>query len=313
MKGCPTETDWEHARSMLPFLKAFYDSTLRISGSLYVTSNDYFHDMFGIGMRINDNLYKMDYATFVIEEVYEYDKAEQLCAIVLKILNDLFQYYPPVSGTLHEESNASSQSNVSTIETKEFVDMVAYSKSKYKRKRAESRVIEGKSELERYLEDKVESDDNKFDILGWWKNNANSYLVHALIARDILVVPVSTVALESAFSTKGCVLDLSRSSLTPKIVECLICAQNWIRSSHVPIQKEETIEDLEDIESVERDLSLVKELGLELIYAINTHVHADHVTITCPIKTKVLGVNSIISKASNSKTDILLEAGDNGN
>jgi glyoxylase-like metal-dependent hydrolase (beta-lactamase superfamily II) len=30
--------------------------------------------------------------------------------------------------------------------------------------------------------------------------------------------------------------------------------------------------------TVERDLSLVKELGLKLIYAMNTHVHADHVT-----------------------------------
>ncbi|XVF34639.1 hypothetical protein REPUB_Repub18cG0076200 [Reevesia pubescens] len=108
----------------------------------------------------------MDYATFVIDEFYEYDKPKQLCAIVLKTLNDLFQYYSPVSGTLHEESSASSQLNVSAIETEEFVDMVSYFKSKYKRKKVESQVIEAKSELERYLEDKVESDDNKFYILG---------------------------------------------------------------------------------------------------------------------------------------------------
>lgn len=30
--------------------------------------------------------------------------------------------------------------------------------------------------------------------------------------------------------------------------------------------------------TVDRDLSLIKELGLKLIYALNTHVHADHVT-----------------------------------
>lgn len=36
--------------------------------------------------------------------------------------------------------------------------------------------------------------------------------------------------------------------------------------------------------TVERDLSLVKELGLKLIYAMNTHVHADHVTGTGLIK-----------------------------
>ncbi|KAL9357767.1 hypothetical protein Peur_051020 [Populus x canadensis] len=62
--------------------------------------------------------------------------------------------------------------------------------------------------------------------------------------------------------------------------------------------------------TVDRDLSLVKELGLKLIYAINTHVHADHVTGTGLIKTKVPSVKSIISKASKSKADLLIEAGD---
>lgn len=36
--------------------------------------------------------------------------------------------------------------------------------------------------------------------------------------------------------------------------------------------------------TVDRDLSLVKELGLKLVYAMNTHVHADHVTGTGLIK-----------------------------
>ncbi|XP_062153239.1 persulfide dioxygenase ETHE1 homolog, mitochondrial [Alnus glutinosa] len=62
--------------------------------------------------------------------------------------------------------------------------------------------------------------------------------------------------------------------------------------------------------TVERDLSLVKELGLKLIYAMNTHVHADHVTGTGLMKNKVPGLKSIISKASNSKADLLIEAGD---
>lgn len=62
--------------------------------------------------------------------------------------------------------------------------------------------------------------------------------------------------------------------------------------------------------TVERDLSLVKELGLKLIYAMNTHVHADHVTGSGLMKNKVPGLKSIISKASNSKADLLIEAGD---
>ncbi|XP_060672446.1 persulfide dioxygenase ETHE1 homolog, mitochondrial-like isoform X1 [Ziziphus jujuba] len=62
--------------------------------------------------------------------------------------------------------------------------------------------------------------------------------------------------------------------------------------------------------TAERDLSLVKELGLKLIYAMNTHVHADHITGTGLIKTKVPAVKSVISEASKSKADLLIQAGD---
>ncbi|XP_026399684.1 persulfide dioxygenase ETHE1 homolog, mitochondrial-like [Papaver somniferum] len=62
--------------------------------------------------------------------------------------------------------------------------------------------------------------------------------------------------------------------------------------------------------TVERDISLVGELGLKLIYAINTHVHADHVTGTGLLKNKVDGVKSIISKSSNSKADLFVDHGD---
>ncbi|CAN0913947.1 Persulfide dioxygenase ETHE1 homolog, mitochondrial [Linum grandiflorum] len=62
--------------------------------------------------------------------------------------------------------------------------------------------------------------------------------------------------------------------------------------------------------TVDRDISLVKDLGLKLQYAVNTHVHADHITGTGLLKTKIPGVKSAISKASNSKADMLIEAGD---
>lgn len=62
--------------------------------------------------------------------------------------------------------------------------------------------------------------------------------------------------------------------------------------------------------TVDRDLSLIHDLGLKLIYAVNTHVHADHVTGTGLLKSKVPGVISVISKASNAKADLLVESGD---
>nr|XP_009601850.1 zinc finger BED domain-containing protein RICESLEEPER 2-like [Nicotiana tomentosiformis] len=46
------------------------------------------------------------------------------------------------------------------------------------------------------------------------------------MARDVLAVPVSSVASECAFSTGRRLLDSFRSSLTPKLVQALVCLQD---------------------------------------------------------------------------------------
>ena len=61
-------------------------------------------------------------------------------------------------------------------------------------------------------------------------------------------MPISTVALESAFSTGGRVLDSFRSSLTPKLVQSLIFLQDWLRKSTKPMSVEEVVDELEKFE-----------------------------------------------------------------
>ncbi|KAJ1690673.1 hypothetical protein LUZ63_014828 [Rhynchospora breviuscula] len=53
----------------------------------------------------------------------------------------------------------------------------------------------------------------------------------ARLARDILAVPISTVASESTFSTAGRTLSPTRSSLNDESIEALVCAQNWLRTA----------------------------------------------------------------------------------
>ena len=59
------------------------------------------------------------------------------------------------------------------------------------------------------------------------------------------------MASKSAFSTGGRVLDPFQSSLTPKMVEALICGQNWLRSSPIPINLREAMDDIEKYEKIE--------------------------------------------------------------
>lgn len=64
------------------------------------------------------------------------------------------------------------------------------------------------------------------------------------------------------------------------------------------------------LETVDRDLQLINELGLKLIMAVNTHCHADHITGTGLLKKKVFGLKSCISKHSGAAADIQLSEGD---
>lgn len=58
--------------------------------------------------------------------------------------------------------------------------------------------------------------------------------------------------------------------------------------------------------TVDRDLTLIKELGLKLIYAMNTHVHADHVTGTGLLKVGSFDTTSSMAPANHSLICLLV-------
>ena len=118
-------------------------------------------------------------------------------------------------------------------------------RSKLKRKEH----ADANNDLDKYLSDGIEDESPNFDVLVWWKGKYATYHALAIMARDVLSIPVTSVASESAFSTAGRVLDPFRSSLTPNIVEALVCTQDWLRCSKLECENvEEQLEEFEEIE-----------------------------------------------------------------
>ncbi|CAI9278278.1 unnamed protein product [Lactuca saligna] len=100
------------------------------------------------------------------------------------------------------------------------------------------------SQLQRYLNEDPIGFDKGYDILTWWKNNAVRFPIVARMARDILGMQISTVASESTFSNGRRVITDYRTNLSVVIVEALICTQDWLRKSSLPIYDYDEVHDV---------------------------------------------------------------------
>jgi hypothetical protein len=274
--GPPTFDDWDNVRVLTKFLKLFYDVTMRISGSLYVTSNMYVQEVGGIQShlqaycesddyvlrtmaekmktkydkywgeldKVNLILYvavildprtKLDSLDFWFKEVLNAEKSTNLIRTLKLYLHKLYDHYKHIDGgsSQVQHGSESSQASLATTDASQSANLSLHFMNRFHNYLTSKNDEVSKTEIERYLTEAVEKPNPDFDILNWWKVNSTKFPILALLARDVLAIPITTVASESAFSTGGRVLDPFRSSLAPKTVEALVCAQNWLRSKPI--------------------------------------------------------------------------------
>jgi len=258
---CPPPNDWIFASTVCDKLGLFYDLTELFSGTKYVTANLFFPKVCEIKLKIkswehdeHEKIREMSAAMIEKYDKYWTDihglmavavildprlKMTMLhaCYIALfgeenaeiyveeahELLSDLMKHYQVKE---HDYVGTSSSGACSSVDAAAVLSIF---KTLAANKKTNS-YVRSKNELDRYLdEETLPHDDNYFDILGWWKLEGTRYPTLRQIARDILAIPITTVASESAFSTSGRVLSEHRSRLTPKILEALMCGQSWLR------------------------------------------------------------------------------------
>ncbi|WVZ61995.1 hypothetical protein U9M48_011797 [Paspalum notatum var. saurae] len=193
----PSHEEWDNAATVCRLLKVFYEATNVISGTKYPTANLYLHEMLKVKLTLD-------------QQAFEEESEMHSMLKYMKKKFDKSQGVDIEMGTTDNDPLATWDRHVTV--------------------RAQSGG-EASLELESYLSKVPIRRSDRFNILTWWQMNSSEYPTLSRMARDMLAVPASTVASESAFSTGSRVLSDFRSRMTPETVEALVCLQDWIRAS----------------------------------------------------------------------------------
>ena len=220
--GPPNEEDWKNCKSLVKFLKLFYDATKRFSGSMYVTSNAFFDDIFviqtnfdqlirshdyifssmarnmkrkferywGNRNKINLLLYvavaldprkKLTYLQFCFSEIYNDVVVNGMLDEVKDALTRLYEHHASIDSP---SVQVESEDETSMIQVHvNYDDPCKLIASRYRRFLEERQSIGCKNEVDKFLAENCEgTDDEKFDILSWWKNNSSRYRILSQVA-----------------------------------------------------------------------------------------------------------------------------------
>ncbi|KAI3681210.1 hypothetical protein L6452_35995 [Arctium lappa] len=236
--SCPDEEEWGKIAKFLDILKMFIDATNSISGSEYPLSNLFLAEVERIKVMLDkqsessdDFVKTMRPIEIAWPQMFSPSVARENINKVKEVMYELFDEYVKMystsivdeSGECEFGSNTRDGNDGSSGLSELLLDVLS----------GETLVNRVKSELDMYLEEGCFfSQDYKFNVLAWWKEQSNTFRILSRMAINILAVPITTVASEATFSVGGRVIDLYRASLTPETMQMLMCTGDWCRSLH---------------------------------------------------------------------------------
>nr|DAD43511.1 TPA_asm: hypothetical protein HUJ06_001741 [Nelumbo nucifera] len=210
-KNLPSDEEWEMGAAVQDFLQVFYICTKNFSSTTSPTSN-WLDSEYGYICSMENRLKQKfdkywDECSLILAIAIVLDPwtTERHVTRVREALNDLYSEY--VGFDIKDRSLVDSSIASQPLRIHRVVDFFSGFDWCLTEEHLEYCLGTQKSELDFYLEEKQFPRGEEFDILIFWRCNGPKFLKLSRLARDILAIPVSTVALEGTFSTRGRIVD----------------------------------------------------------------------------------------------------------
>ncbi|CAL1354099.1 unnamed protein product [Linum trigynum] len=283
---CPSSEDWEKIEVLIKFLKPFDEITKLFSGTKYPTSNLFFENVWKIHLELrllctslDDDIRAM--ANAMMLKFLKYWKDYNLVLAFGVILDP--RYKVAFVNYCYEKLGGEYVSKVEDV-----VDDLELLLEEYKNQSATSATQSGvsmtspsvpldnytagfyasninhntstSSELQLYLADPLipafgdidgVSKLLPFDVLQYWKDHQFRFPHLSKMAKDVLSIPITSVASESSFSLGGRILTKWRTSILSDTLEAVVTTRNWIRGYQMDDDDEDTRDDGEEVKLLE--------------------------------------------------------------
>jgi hypothetical protein len=259
---CPSTNVWMFAKEVCSKLRLFYDISELLSGTKYVTTNLFFPKICSVYLAVRkwcivahprieemsslmkekfdkywsdvhgllavadvlDPRFKLQMLRAFFTSVFGVDQATVEVERVRNLLYKLVLDYQHAAKDVATSNGANN--NATAVPTSGDDDKFSIF-DQYMSSQPANASSHMRTELDLYLGEPLLPRTQEIDIINWWKYGGIKYPTLQSIARDILPIPVTTVASESTFSTSGRVISPHRSRLASKMIEALMCMQAW--------------------------------------------------------------------------------------